>query len=53
MQKELEKNDGENAINFCTCKKYTTKVMGCEVSVAFEELAFSICFFKIFFNALS
>lgn len=46
MQNELEKKDGENTINFCICKKYTTEVMGCEVSAAFEtfeKLAFSIC----------
>lgn len=52
MQKELEKNDGEKAINFCICKKYTTEVMGCEVSAAFEELAFSICGFFFFKSSL-
>lgn len=51
MPNELEKKDGENTIDFYICKKYTTEVMGCEVSAAFEKLAFSI-FFKIFFNAL-
>lgn len=45
MQSELERKDGENTINFCISKKYTTEVMGCEASAAFEKLAFSICSF--------
>lgn len=45
MQNELEKKDGENTINFCISKKYTTEVMVCEESVSFDKLAFSICSF--------
>lgn len=45
MQNELGKKDGENTINFCIGKKYTTEVMVCEESVSFDKLAFSICSF--------
>lgn len=37
MQNELEKRGGENTINFCICKKYTTDLMGWEVSAPFEN----------------